>query len=282
MTEVRGLYVFLGTLYAIIDDTFYSVTDSGDTFTGLGTLNTSTGYVFIQDNDIEIMVVDGTDGYLFDGGVFAEIADVDFPGASCLAYQDGYFIVCRPDSDQYYISALYDGTSWDALDFASAEGDPDIAISMISDHRELWIFGADTTEVFYNSGATDFPFTRVPGAFIETGISAAGSISKIDSTIIWLSNNRQIIQAVGYQPTIISTRQIEYQFSTYNTVTDAISYNYTQEGQSFYVLTFPTAKKTWVYDVSTKFWHERTSFPYGTWPNYDRHRSNCHAKYNNK
>ena len=41
------------------------------------------------------------------------------------------------------------------------------------------------------------------------------------------------------------------------TLSDAFAFTYQQEGHIFYVLTFPAASKTWVYDASTQAWHER-------------------------
>jgi len=78
----------------------------------------------------------------------------------------------------------------------------------------------------------------------------------------------------GYETQVISTPQIDYQISTYATKSDAVSYTYTQEGHSFYVLTFPTADITWCYDVTTGFWHTRSSGLSG-----GRHLSDWHQNF---
>jgi hypothetical protein len=59
-------------------------------------------------------------------------------------------------------------------------------------------------------------------------------------------------------------------------MSDAIGYTYQQDGHAFYVLIFPTAQTTWVYDVATGAWHERAGWLNG---NFVRHRSNCQAVY---
>jgi hypothetical protein len=55
-------------------------------------------------------------------------------------------------------------------------------------------------------------------------------------------------------------------------MSDAIAFTYQQDGHSFYVLTFPSAQATWVYDAATGAWHERAGFANGQ---FIRHRANC-------
>ena len=279
---VRGLHKYstADMLYAVIGDTLYSINTSS-VATALGTLNSSTGVVYMADNGNvgnQLMIVDGATGYIYNtsSGAFAAIADADFPGAGTLTWQDGYFIISRPSTGQFWISASYDGTSWDATDYATAESDPDNLLRVFSDHREVWLFGPTSIEVYYNSGAT-FPFARKLDETIERGLGATASVAKEDNTVFWLDDQGLARRAAGYKPEIISTRQIEYQWSSYSTISDAIGFTYIQEGHTFYVLTFPTANKTWVYDISTGFWHERASYPS---PYTGRWRANCHAFFN--
>ena len=152
---------------------------------------------------------------------------------------------------------------------------------MIADHRELWLFGESTTEVWFDSGDVDFPFSRIDGAFMEVGCSAAASVAKIDNSIYWLGNdergNGTVWRANGYTPSRLSTHAIEHQLSTYSRIDDAKAFAYQQAGHSFYVLTFPTANRTWAYDVATGLWHERA------WHDsagiQHRHRANCFASF---
>ncbi len=150
-SPVRGIIRASGTTYVVTGNNFLSF--DGTSYSLLGTLSSTTSNpVTMEENGVQVMIVDGELGYIYSigGGTFAQISDADFPIPSALTYQDGYFIVSKADSDEFYISALYDGTAWDALDFGSAESSPDEAVTLISDHRELWIFGEKTTEVFYN------------------------------------------------------------------------------------------------------------------------------------
>jgi len=282
VAEVRGLNVMGDYLIAVVGDTVYALDKNGNANSASTTLNTSSGVVFMENNGTQCMIVDGSYGYIvtLSGGTptVTQITDEDFPTPSSLTYQDGYFIVSKEDSDRFYISAINDGTSWNSLDYASAEGRSDNLVSCLSDHRELWLFGEETTEVWYNSGNADFPFQRFEGAFLEIGCGAKHSPAKLDNMVFWLTDKGAIVRAVGYNPQIISTRQIEYQISQYSTISDAIGFGYKQEGHAFYVLTFPTANRTWVYDAATGFWHERRS----KWPDMTRWRANCYVFFNNK
>ena len=266
--EVRGLCTGNDHLFAVCGSGFYRITSAG-TATKVGDLNTSTGIVSMKDNGFQIMVSDGSQGWIYEheAATLTRITDTDFPGAGIVDYLDGYFIFNKPDSSQFFITALYDGGDIDALDFASAESNPDRLLSLIVDHRELYLFGATTTETWYNSGDASFPFDRNSNAQIELGVGAARSVVAMDNTVLWLSNKGTVVRMSGYTPQIISTRAIEYQISKED-ISSAIAFSYTQEGHNFYVLTFPEGK-TWVYDVATSAWHSRKSFGMSRW------RANC-------
>jgi hypothetical protein len=186
----------------------------------------------------------------------------------------------EPDSQKIWITQLLDGTSVDPLDFASAEGSPDGVVAVNSIHRELWVFGTDTTEVWYDSGATDFPLIPIQGAFNETGCIAPYSVAKLDNSLFWLGNDPRgfgvIYRSNGYAAQRVSTHAIEYAIQGYTDISDAVAYTYQQEGHAFYVISFPTGNATWVYDVATGAWHERAYLTNGE---FTRHRSNCQCNF---
>ena len=239
--------------------------DSAFVVTSIGTIGTSSGEIGICSNGQQILILDGVAGWLINvsTSVLTMIASSGFPaGVKRCTYQDGYFIVTgQPGSQAFYINQTpYDGATWDPLDFASAEGSPDSTIGVISDHRELWLFGELSAEVWVNTGSADFPFQRSGNTFIEHGCAAAGTICKADNTVFWLGADDRgdgiVWRAAGYTPTRISTHAIERDIAGYR-IDDAFAFTYQQEGHIFYVLTFPTAMKTWVYDAATQQWHER-------------------------
>ena len=281
MGEIRGLFATESYLYTVIDANVFRITTAG-VKTFLGSLSTSTTPVTMASNGTQIMIADGTYGYIITIATNAcvIIADADFPGAGAVTYQDGYFLVNDPGTQAIYISGSYDGTSWDALDYGTAEAKPDDVVRPFSAYQECWMFGVESTEIFYNSGDADFPFERMAGGVIEHGLIAVNSVSKLDNGIAWLSDKKQVLHARGYNPVVISTPQVEYQIGSYSDLTDAIGFSYTQEGHEFYVLIFPTDTATWVFDATTGFWHERDS--YLTVSTRGRWRANCYAFFNGK
>jgi len=154
-------------------------------------------------------------------------------------------------------------------------------VTLIVDHRELWLFGTNSVEVWYDSGNATFPIERIQGAFNEIGCAAAYSVAKLDNGIFWLGSdargNGVVYRANGYTGQRVSTHAVEFAIQGYADLSDAIAYTYQQEGHAFYVLIFPSAGATWVYDVATNSWTERAGFENGQ---FSRHRSNCQMNFN--
>lgn len=153
-------------------------------------------------------------------------------------------------------------SAFDPLDIASKNGWPDPIQAVVVMHREAWLIGTQTTEIWFDSGDPLFAFSIIPGVFLEHGCVAPYSISKQDLQLFWVAQDRQgqsiIVRGSQYAVQRISTHALEAQFDTYSTVSDAVGFTYQQEGHTFYQVTFPTADKTWVYDVGEDLWHERT------------------------
>lgn len=280
---IRGLWTFGGVGYVVSGEELYSINTSWVS-TLIGTVKGS-GPVSMSDNGTQLFISANPFGYIYDtsDSSFSAITDPDYPGSIAVGYLDGYFVFVEPDSQRVWVTTLLDGSSVDALDFASAEAAPDNLVSMIVDHREVWLFGTNSVEVWYNAGLADFPLERIQGAFIEIGCSAAYSVAKLDNSVFWLGSDARgngiIYRANGYTPQRISTHAIEYEIQSYGDISDAVAYTYQQEGHPFYVINFPSADKTWCYDASTNAWHERASFSNGS---FYRHRSNCQMNFNNK
>jgi len=279
---IRGLWTFDGVGYVVSGNRLYSI-DTNWTATLRGTI-TGTGPVSMADNGTQMFIACNGPSYIYNAStqVLAQITDPDFPGAVTVGYIDGYFVFNEPNSQKIWVTALLDGTSVDPLDFASAEGSPDGVVGLIVDHREVWVFGTNSVEVWYDSGASDFPLQRIQGAFNEIGCAATYSLAKLDNGVFWLGADARgrgiVYRANGYTGQRISTHAVEWHIQSYGNIDDAIAYTYQQDGHAFYVLTFPTAQKTWVYDVAANAWHERAS---GNENQY-RHRSNCQMAFNNE
>jgi hypothetical protein len=281
---IRGLWAHQtnGTdFYVVSGVQVFKLSGLTATPTLLGTVS-GTGPVSIADNGTQIFFACNGPSYIYNEvtNVFQQITDPDFPGALTVGYLDGYFVFTEPDSQRVWVTSIFEGTQIDALDFASAEGSPDGLVGLIVDHREAWLFGTDSVEVWYDAGLADFPLARIQGAFNEIGCVATFSIAKLDNGLFWLGTDARgqgiVYRANGYTGTRVSTHAVEYAIAQYGNLADAIAYTYQQEGHAFYVLTFPTGNATWVYDVATGAWHERAGWDNGA---FMRHRSNCQCNF---
>lgn len=280
---VRGLWQLADNLYVVSGTQLYKVSPAY-VVTLLGNVS-GTGPVSMSDNGIQLFVACNGPSFIYNinTNVFQQITDPDFPGAVTVAYLNGYFVFNEPNSQKIWVSALFDGTAIDATEFASAEGSPDGIVGLIADHNQIWVYGTNSVEVWYDSGGLDFPLARVAGAFNELGCAAAYSIAKMDNGLFWLGKDARgqgmVYRANGYAGQRISTHAVEWHIQQYGDLSGTIGYTYQQDGHSFYVLIFPSADTTWVYDVATQAWHERAGFANG---DFTRHRSNCQAFFNNK
>lgn len=275
----RGLFLASdGTLFGACGDGLFTISSTW-VLTQIGTLLTTMGPVSLMDNGTELLVVDGSsNGYkvVLGSNAFSVLADTAFYGGNTVQFADGFFILPRLNTIQFYISLAFQ-TVFDPVDFASKTGFADKLMTLVVTKRYIYLLGAATSEVWFNQGGTAFPYTRMPGAFIQHGCIAAASAAQVDGQAYWLSQSPQgnciVVKSENYDAKRISTHAIENEFQSYTTVSDAQAFTMQIEGHFWYVLTFPTANKTWVYDLSTEQWHE------WLWTDsngqLNRHRANC-------
>lgn len=276
-TAGRGIHALGDYLYVVHRGTLWQINNAG-VATNRGSLLTTSGRVYITDDGTYLMLVDGQYGYTFNTATnaFAQITDVDYVAANTVTWQDRYFIQDKVNSGRFYISALGDPTSWDALDFANAEANPDNLVRVMSDHSELLLFGEVTTEFWGDSGAADFPYVRLGSAVVEWGLAARESLTKFQSSVMFLGRNRmgecQVVLLDGYTPKPVGSDDFLDAINRYSTVSDATAFSYMLNGHPFYQINFPTAGKSWLYDGKTNAWSELQS-------DTGRHRCNLATLY---
>ena len=295
---VRGEYrTSIGTAYCVIGNTVYSITVTRVLIV-IGTIANLPSQVYFSDNGLAMVLVDGTNGYAIDlvSNSIGQIIDPNFYGADYVALLDTFFIFNRPNTNQFYVSGsnvtfamLTTTGAFDALDIAAKSGFSDPIVGIVSVHRELWLIGLLTTEIWIGTGAADFYFQEVQGTFINHGCSAKYSIATQDTLTFFLQQDLQgnclVLQGQGYDVTEISTPRIVSEFRTYSTVADAIGFCFQLEDHSYYALVFPTANKGWLYDLTTSAklgfpcWYEWNSID--AQGNLIRPRANCCMFFNN-
>jgi hypothetical protein len=260
----QGLYTTIkGDLFAAHGGNLYYVSPSW-VFTQVSTVDPN-GIVSMSDNADagKMIVVDGTARGLsvdLNTRVATVITDSAFYGGTRVDFVDGYFVLNVPGNNEFYISNPF-STTFNPLYFAGKTGGGDPILLAVCLHREIWLLGQATSEVWNNTGDTDFPYQPIQGVFIQHGLLATGSVATQDLSIYWLGKNKQgqgiVFRGNGYKATRISTHAIESEIQAYPTMADARAFIYQQEGHVFYVLSFPSANATWVYDEATNLWHQR-------------------------
>jgi hypothetical protein len=291
---IRAMYIMDTTLYVICGTKCYKIPYSATPVaTEIGNVSSSTDNAYLAGDGTNIMAVVNGFGYWYNGTTWASITDADFPTPSSMTYLDGYYIVSKSGTSQFYISALRDPSNWDALDFATKEAKSDDIRCVYAFGGVLYLFGESSTEVWYNTGNSDFPFERYQGGVASIGCRSKWSVACTDNAVYMLDDQFQIRAWNGVQHKVVSTPNIEYHIKTFasrdgggSLAFDAyppVGLCYQMEGHSFYQITFPHGLpannygNTLVYDETTGYWHRRASLS----TDY-RHPAQCHTWYLDK
>ena len=270
----RGAHVLSGKPYFVNGNKLYRL-QSSDELIELGEIEGSKR-VSMTDNGRQLLIiVPGTRvGYIYteqDG--LTQITDSTFTDTDKAApeicvFIDGYFVVTR-GSKEFFCSNLNNGLVYGALDFGSAEADPDVIRSAHVHKNQLYIFGSETIEVFQNVGGVGFPFQRIQGFVIPKGIAAPFSVKEFDSSFVFIgqgvdeSPKIYIFTGSGVAP--ISTTSIDFLLQEGSTdIENAFVWAYSFRGATF--VGFSNVNGTFVYDsqasklVGKKVWHTRDSY----------------------
>jgi hypothetical protein len=273
----RGIWEVSGVLYVVNQNKLYALLNNG-MYISIGTLLTSDGLVSMTDNGNQICIVDGTYGYIYDRSTltFTRITDSGFPtNPQHVDFSDGRFVTNKGGTGQFYISAQYDGLTWGALDFATAEASPDNLVRVISDSGILLLMGDKTIEPWGNSGALDFPYARIGSGAIEWGLAARWSLCKYMDSLIFLRKNRlgqvQVCIHQAGAAKAVSTPEMDATFAQYPATSDAVGFAYMANGHPFYQITFPTAGESWLFDGQSQSWSKLSS-------NGGRHKALLYAQ----
>lgn len=265
-------YGLVVTPNATITDTMGAI-PAGTTFTGVDfnsvILNISQNATATQ----------GTDSFTVNIPVFGQITDPALLAASRVAFIEGWLVFSQPGTRTFFTNANVPYTLLFAGSFyALKDSSTDNLVTLFENNRELWLIGERTSEVWYNAGNQNFPFVRIPSIGPQIGCAATHSITRLGPELVWLARNEQgqniVVKQVNYEWQRISTHAVDHALASYDVVNDAIGYAYEEDGHWFYVLTFPTADVTWVYDGKSGLWHKRLSYDTSAGM-YHRHRSNA-------
>jgi hypothetical protein len=285
---VRALFAEEGRCFAVGGANFYEILAT-QTFVYRGTVGMDNRPATISSNGSDghqLFIVSNGDGFIYnlESNLFTPLDAAtapDFPRPCSMgAFVDGYFLALKAQSDQFQMSALEDGLTWDPLDIAQVSQTTGIVRALVPVHREVWLLGTSTTTVWADIGDPDFPFAPIPGAYIQQGIGGLFAWTVVDNALCWLGQNedgaRVAYRAQGYTPQRLSTHAVEQAWAEVSTLQDAIGWSYQDRGHAFACWYLPAAETTWCYDVATQSWHERALWD-PTALVWTPHLARCHA-----
>ena len=252
----------LDRLYVVSGRELYSV-DSAGAATLLGDIGTPVRIDFAHNTD-HLVIVNEPDAFYYDGTTFAQITDPDFTtrGAGDVEFLENWLLFREPNSARFFGADIGSATSYDALNFAIADSNPDLLVGMRTDHRQLVCFGEDTTELFENTGVAGFPFERNINGTMQVGLAGADLVGRAFDVLYFVGDDLTVRRLDGNQPVKISTHYIEQKLEAW-TIAGGRGFGYSQDGHFFVGFSF--LEGTIIYDAITGEWHERESYNYGRW-----------------
>lgn len=283
----RGLYFAADILFAVNGGQLYRISEAG-TATALGSISGS-DKVIMADNGTQLVVVVPSTGngyvYNMSTAAFTAITDPDYTalGAKFVVFKDGYFVFITKDGTKIFHSELNDGTVFGALDFATAEVNPDKNTALLNFFNELHVLGRESVEVFENTASAAFAFTRINGYVLSRGCIASRTVVLYEDAYLFLGSGKDQGAAIfsvnfGSRPAKISTDAIDSELENFldSELADAYAVKYSHSGRVFIAFTVKSTRegvtdRTFVYDVNTsaalggKVWHERTSTTGESW-----------------
>lgn len=268
--QVRGEWSINERSFAVIDAQLFEILANG-TLNAIGGLANDGNPVYIVASPQQLAVASGGLLYVYylktvgavNAGTFVTIPVATFPGpVTIISVADDFFIVLIALSQQYFVSNSLDATDWPALQTKIISTFADNVVSMIVDHRQIYLFGRKSSEVEYDSGNVPVSFDTAPGGFIEEGCAAEFATVQLDNSVFWIGARNDRGQGIawrlnGYTPQRVSNHAVETAWAAYSRIADARAFVYQDGGHSFWVINFPSAQATWVYDAATGVWHQR-------------------------
>lgn len=261
----RGIFTLSnGMLVAAVGSSFYTI-DNSFNWTLQGSISNLSTPISVTDNGNAAMIVDGTNvGYqlIFSPLAFSRIVDSTgtFSGSVSVDFADTYIAFATPNSNSWGVTNP-NSITFNAFQVANKDSTPDFIQTLKFNLRVAWLLGTYHSEIWFLAGSTPFPYEEWPNIFVPFGCAAPYSLVQSDISLFWLSRNEQgqaiAISTRGYGVEAFSTRALEYEWSTYPTVADCIGGTFQQAGHTFVIFHFPSADKTWAYDLSSKQWHAR-------------------------
>jgi hypothetical protein len=265
----------MGDYVYVVSGAYLYRFDENALATQLGGQISGTGVVTMDDNGLEVVTVNGVNGYIYDEtSGFRLITDTDFHAANTVSTIDSMFLFDEAGTNRFFRSEIDDGTDYSSLAFGSADTQSDNVLAVLNKGGILHVFGQKSLEFHGNTGAANFPFQRIPNSTRRRGIISPHAKTIEDDAVHFLADDRIAYRLNSTEPKRISTHAIEKNWERHSTLSDASAFAYTFGGHKFINFNLPTANESISWDISTGLWHERVSHDRNG-INLGRWRANC-------
>jgi len=260
-------------LYVVSGDELYYV-DSEASATLIGNVG-DPNRIDMDSNITNLVVVNQPFVYRWDGTDFEQLTDPELTdrGAGDVEFLDNFMLFREPESGRFFSAELGSAEDFNALKFATAESNPDNLVGMKAHNGMLHNFGQKVLELWENTGAAGFPFTKIINGEVEMGCLNSRTVAELDNFLYWLADDFTVRRLEGLTPVKVSTYAVD-QFLSAATAHTAEAFTYEQDGHFFYVLSFDEG--TYAYDVTTGEWAERQNYGLVSW------RYRTHAQFAGK
>lgn len=248
-------------VYAL-DSSAVATLQTGDLETTMGRVQIALGRD--PDGVSQARIADGTRLYLTTGGTtvaenFPSVSEQE--GANSIAYIRQFWLAVKAGTAQVYYLVPGD-TDWNALDFATAEYQPDPIICIGILGEQIFLLGSASTEVWALTGSTSPAIAPYGGLAWNVGCKARDAVVNVRNTLIWVSDRGEVVQSTGGEPQVISDHGLDEQIRNSDPTT-LMAWTYSVDGHTYYVLSLEN--QTWVYDIVTQLWSRASSLGYGYW-----------------
>lgn len=175
---------------------------------------------------------------------------------SSLTYLKGYTIASIQNTQQFAY-ALYGAEDartspppWSPL-YSSASASPDNIVCLAAGWEELFVLGRESAESHYVSGDAITPLPALSGSVSEVGAINSKTLQKLGNAWMFLTPQKQVVRIEGRIPKALS-KSIEQELHRVNYFDAAEAFTLFER---FYVLTFPSGGKTFVFDLENGLWY---------------------------
>lgn len=272
---VRLLFVSDGVLIAVAGRQVFRILPGGSTPVQIGGIPT-TGPVYAARNrrspTAQVALVSDGLYYIYEGAGLTAVNSEYLPSPTSVDFFNGYFFFSE-ERGRITRSELDNGLTFDSQAFQVAESNPDKLLRVIEHEAQMLAFGEKSLEPFTPDASVN-PFAFSRSAAIEIGCAAAGSIVKVQQTIIWIADDKTVRRLNGYEGQIISTPSVDRFVAEIADLTQVSAFTYTINGNTYYTLNAPNG--TWEYCLKTGLWHERVSYGLSRW------RVSCAVEFDGK